>query len=122
MLTLEEIEEGERLWKEAQRTDTDAETRSWNDIRANNWLQFHAPKLLASAKAAAWRPIETAPKDGTPVLLFVPDEDFDPITGVEVGVWESATRYAAEGWFIQGYPAVSPPTHYRPIGPLPEEG
>lgn len=61
-----------------------------------------------------WQPIETAPRDGTSVLLFCPADD----------CWES---YIAQGWYESGifdrrwYAAVdenplSPqPTHWMPL-------
>lgn len=58
-----------------------------------------------------WKPIETAPKDGTHVLLFRPEINF-------VGYW-SGTRRA---WIASthSYPAGPAPTHWMPLPPDPE--
>ena len=69
-----------------------------------------AEYLVACIDACRWRPIETAPKDGSHVLLFRPEIVF-------CGYWSK------KGWTISapGLPLMLPSaTHWRPIGPLPE--
>jgi hypothetical protein len=72
-----------------------------------------------------WQPIETAPKDGTPVVLFThPTEnpvvgywidlqmyDF-PFTGWTTG-WKTSSGYNAD------WDEVYNPTHWLPLLPLP---
>lgn len=79
-------------------------------------------------------PIETAPKDGTPILVFDPDgtsfartvfKDFDeqydwPVTAPmwAVVMWEA-------GRWIGYYSGISPvtaPTHWMPLPPPPHDG
>lgn len=49
-----------------------------------------------------WRPIETAPKDGTRILLFSTDARFE-YSYVGVGFWADETEDEAEaGWRIPG--------------------
>ncbi len=60
---------------------------------------------------SGWLPIETAPRDGTTVLLWAAGWR-NPLTG-----W----TYGADDW--QDLRAAgSPPTHWQPLPPPPEEG
>lgn len=56
-----------------------------------------------------WRPIETAPRDGTPILVVVV-----PLTGhsphVQIVSWSG-------GW----YPYDRQPTHWQPLPSPPQE-
>lgn len=62
--------------------------------------------------AQGWRPIETAPKDGSPVLLFSTSE------GQDVGSWE-VTYDAGHEWMdAQGY-SIYDVTHWQPLPPPP---
>ena len=71
----------------------------------------------------AWLPIETAPKDGTRVLLTGWWED-DPTSGHRWtcdGFWDDLT----EEWFehpdrVPTDGALVPPTHWLPLPPPPE--
>lgn len=71
-----------------------------------------------------WRPIETAPKDGTPILCFNRmvgiyntgfttswDDDGDGYEGFPCGFWGSPHGK----WDCQ-------PTHWRQLPPTPEQG
>jgi hypothetical protein len=61
-----------------------------------------------------WQPIETAPKDGTPVLAFIGDGDGAAVLG-----WSAGCRE----W--QDYNGSSPrydPTHWMPLPPPPPAG
>jgi hypothetical protein len=83
-------------------------------------LLANAPALIAAAKAAAWRPIETAPRDGTRIIVaFWLHNKPDTERCAVIAEWVEG-----EGWMIdeetQWFPY--PPTHWRPIGPLPGEG
>lgn len=67
-----------------------------------------------------WQPIETAPRDGAMVLLFVPDgetDDYDEVLGdyrpqaIFVGYWVSEHH-----WRLAHYSAFSfDPTHWMPL-------
>lgn len=78
---------------------------------------------------SAWRPIETAPKDGTSVLLWMePDgeqygEPVEPcaVKGYYV-VWSQRMKERdgmRDGWSWYG-PARCHPTHWRPLPAGPE--
>jgi len=76
-----------------------------------------ARALLAEReRATAWQPIETAPKDGTEVLLFF------PLDGLDLRVWPQ--RIIAEyrhglwvwqGRAVRGYSESYQPTHWMPL-------
>lgn len=66
------------------------------------------------ATANQWRPIETAPKDGTPVLLWWPDWTSWPAAGF----WYEDACEGGNNWKLAGQrsPAyVKPPTHWMPL-------
>lgn len=72
-----------------------------------------------------WRPIDTAPKDGTPILAFIPDAD--PEERIYVLRWDK--HYAGDGpWLYrwteaggEGYQTYAP-THWMPLPAAPEGG
>ena len=79
-----------------------------------------------------WKPIESAPKDGTEVFLYVPGESLYPTAGrydtPEHFEREYGDRdYAEEGWrWSYGYPTdfheeVIRPTHWMPLPTPPGE-
>lgn len=74
--------------------------------------------IRALEEEAKWRPIETAPKDGTPVLLFFPAGPHHG--GAIEGWWFSSPKEIDDGWeTIIG--TIGEPTHWRPL-PDPPEG
>ncbi|MEH0291804.1 hypothetical protein V6R98_02225 [Agrobacterium sp. CCNWLW71] len=81
---------------------------------------------------AGWQPIETAPKDGTPVILWtvwVGDEiSPDPFSEVQIGYWdhgndlpESHDFSRRPEWVVQ---RIGEPTHWLPLpaAPAKQEG
>lgn len=75
----------------------------------------HLISLARRGAAMQWRPIETAPKDGTPLLLLWPDA----AEKMAVMWWDD---YCG-GWM--GYydginPGRMPPTHWMPLPPPPK--
>ena len=62
-----------------------------------------------------WQPIETAPKDGTFVLVALYEWN-DPERGFvyEVAKWDG------EDWMSEAYP-IYPPKHWCPITPPPTQ-
>ena len=68
-----------------------------------------------------WQPIETAPEDGTPVLLFCPRPGVEPfqITGYwDLGSDEFGVKSA---WRATTHDPIYPPSHWRPLPPPPTE-
>lgn len=81
-----------------------------------------------------WMPIETAPKDGTQVLLFTDTRaapaseawyymGIEPFSAVQIGYWEDTVdaplRQEGAGWRKQ---LVGEPTHWMPLPAPPERG
>lgn len=65
-------------------------------------------------RTTAWRPIETAPKDGTVILLGVA---WEPL--VVVGFWKDG-QWVAQ-WTLEPLIGFEPVTHWQPIEPLPND-
>jgi hypothetical protein len=77
-----------------------------------------------------WMDIETAPKDGTVILVYAEQgmsmsdfglEDIE-FNGMHVAVWDA---YGGGAWVIASYPdmgdvVTGDPTHWRPLPPPPE--
>lgn len=75
-----------------------------------------------NARASAWRPIETAPKDGTFVLLLGDSGYTGTPHRVAVGQWvqnykDCWTNHAGDRFTDDG----QPPTHWMPLLPAPEK-
>ena len=110
-MQLEEIETGERLLNRHMSGMHPGATDS-----LILWFLTYGTALIAAAKAAAWRPISEAPRDGKTVVA------------IHVSAWTSRPSIIhwddVDGW--SGITAENekirvkyPPTHWRPIGPLP---
>ena len=81
-------------------------------------LELAITKALEAAAVAppeaAWLPIDSAPKDGTPFLCFHPDDVFSPVPGIDLIWWEPSKQF----WTMDGdstVPFVAKPTHWRPL-------
>lgn len=68
--------------------------------------------------AQAWRPIETAPKDGTEIILFAIEEGFeDEGPSVWIGSW-STTAWYGPAWTAYEHRSETEyltPTHWLPL-------
>jgi hypothetical protein len=49
-----------------------------------------------------WRPVRTAPRDGTPVVLWTNDDSEPPVFPVTVGFWIPDPRTGLSYWRIFG--------------------
>lgn len=75
-----------------------------DDFRA---LLREAADALEAARKDGWQPIETAPKDGSEIILF--DPDYFQRSGFE-------GRYSApRGNWLSSYDSPVNPTHWRPL-------
>jgi hypothetical protein len=63
-----------------------------------------------------WKPIETAPKDGTRVLLYVRNGWF----GCVVGRFNARANNRAGGWLADRF-SISNPSHWMPLPDPPKE-
>ena len=80
-----------------------------------------------------WQPIETAPKDGAAVLLYLPDAyTMCGLTdGIIIGHWSAADlpadapEHSDDAWFhvsqTGGFYCDIEPTHWMPLPEPPEE-
>lgn len=76
-----------------------------------------------------WQPIETAPKDGTRILLYRKDENNDPL--MAIASWSNYTWISSKqddgswgGWLVfacrSDSEAFYSPTHWQPLPQPPE--
>jgi hypothetical protein len=87
--------------------------------RADLAAEYETASALAQAaafiRAHAWRPIETAPRDGTAVLAF--DSQFiDYGSGRICVAWFEGASWQGFPWKAQG----AHPTHWLPLPALPK--
>ena len=79
-----------------------------------------------------WQPIETAPKDGTRVLLFGGEQEVwksqrDSKAGPMVVGWADGTEYGEQAWRFCTYDSGfygrldTQPTHWMPLPEPPKE-
>lgn len=74
-----------------------------------------AHHLLAAPQVPKWQPIETAPKDGTEILLWVPGGFvWHAVMAFSNGMW--ADRYTG-----RPLPFLKVPTHWMPLPKPPED-
>lgn len=82
--------------------------------------------LLAQYGNPAWQPIETAPKDGTTILIGRDMRDFGFVRGY--GRFEGTDGAYISGWVSSGFIdppgnlGLAHPTHWMPLPPAPQEG
>jgi hypothetical protein len=77
-----------------------------------------ATEAQLRAALPVWRPIETAPKDGSKILAWAPD--LAPISYYGVAFWaeaQEANPRSVAGWF---WSYATRPTHWQPLPPPPE--
>jgi hypothetical protein len=74
-------------------------------------MQAAAAPEAPEAPSDAWQPIETAPRDGTRVLL------------ARAGIEAQHTAFWSEGvWRCGNQQYFNKPTHWRPLPPPPQTG
>ncbi len=82
--------------------------------------------LAAGWVKTGWRPIEEAPRDGTAILLYCPDEyeDCDHCKTAfwgDVEPWEAPKKHSWFDWEGAGNEIPGNPTHFMPL-PSPPTG
>lgn len=80
-----------------------------------------AARIMASAPPAVWQPIETAPKDGTPVLLLWFDAETGAAPMHRVGFWHSREQAWCDTHRVL-HNQHSHPTHWMPLPSPPTPG
>ena len=58
-----------------------------------------------------WQPIETAPKDGTRILLY----GYECETQWNVCYWVTEEEQGYTGWYGWDWPAYEVPSHWMPL-------
>ena len=81
----------------------------------HNWVCLYTipPTTEQIANETAWQPIETAPKDGTRVLLCIDHGEWGD--KVWTGLW-------GDGWMVSYGKARTEPTHWMPLPKAPANG
>jgi hypothetical protein len=75
-----------------------------------------ADEIKALIDAVAWWPMESAPKNGTRVLIYVPDDDDGEV--YKVAYWGDLA--ARPGWWSRGWwGEESAPVAWKPLDPPP---
>jgi hypothetical protein len=62
-----------------------------------------------------WRPIETAPKDGTRVLVYAPGH----LHMIAAWIEHHGYTYLGPAWFSNNSTILPPPTHWMPLPEFP---
>jgi len=71
-----------------------------------------------------WQPILTAPRDGTPIILFSADVDED-MGQIWIARWSEAHKWRDYGWEYRGggsWCYANTPSHWMPLPPPPSTG
>ena len=58
--------------------------------------------MTRAALGGSWSLISTAPRDGTPVILWLAEDDTPPVLPLTVGFWTPDDRIRAACWRIFG--------------------
>jgi hypothetical protein len=98
------------------------------DEEPNEWHRTRARNAIAALDAAQWRPIETAPRDGTVIDVWLGNAEPGD---VEFYCTPGTKRACDWHWFrgkfrprlgLQAMPTFVVPTHWRPLPPPPGDG
>ena len=87
-------------------------------------LDYVDEPLIAPAKPGAsssngWRPIETAPRDGTSIILYTDERNARPyLTSLVIAGWNSGCSFWANGHAETGW-SEDHFTHWMPCPPGP---
>lgn len=73
--------------------------------------------LVAALQAQRWQPIESAPKDGTRVLIYGPSDFIPGGRGISLASWDYSTWV---GDFHEEVYAGEGPTHWMPLPEAPD--
>jgi hypothetical protein len=65
-----------------------------------HWRAADEIDRLRRRAAAAWQPIESAPKDGTPVLLFCPGLNGHVAREIVIGTWRFDANRRTIGYWV----------------------
>jgi hypothetical protein len=100
--------------------DDAARIRAWAKAAEDAHEMLREPAMRFGWHAT-WQPIETAPRDGTPLLLFATAKG--ATAAVAVVGWYLPGEYEGLGWVECAFwqmPQGIEPTHWMPLPPSPE--
>lgn len=111
------IEALDRVLTDIEQDKPSADARVCVNLETDDehWLsldaEFTVGELRALAAATQWRPIETAPRDGTPILVAMPTL----ITGQTH--WRGVAFWGSVGWLVRDTcrPLIEAPSHWLPL-------
>lgn len=92
---------------------------SINDLKAlieNAFDEYVLARPLSAGEKDDWRPIHTAPKDGTRMLLYSKGHL------VMLGGWAGHGSYGGPSWWSNNVPILPQPTKWQPLPDLPNGG
>ena len=75
----------------------------------------------STAGLGAWRPIETAPKDGTRILLVMPRGNGRHEDLVTIGYWHQPGNAALKGFWTASGSSSRLSSHWMPLPGAPNE-
>lgn len=84
-------------------------------VRGEDWAIYDYADRFELVEDHPWQPIDTAPKDGTPILCFIPSY-YQGKGGMVVAVWMDFSD--RPGWYSE-ISSVHEPTHWMPLPPAP---
>jgi len=111
-VTKEMIEAGARALAELACFDPDASDNAEHYGLSKNWKVHdrQSQVVITAALSAMWQPIETAPRDGTLILVNVKHIGADAVS-----YWGAGWRETSNGLMLR-----DAPTHWMPLPPAPE--
>jgi len=93
-------------------------------MQAADTIAAQAARIEALEKADQWLPIESAPKDGTPVLLWGLYCSHPTVAAFSHGQWicrgDGIMAIESQGDFGTEYATFEVPSHWRPLSTPPE--
>lgn len=101
--------------------DPDQPAVRWNGIEMEPqdfplWQDYRdvATAAITAYDECIWQTIDSAPKDGTRILLYAPAHL------IMLGGWGGHGRYSGPDWYSNGVPLTTPPTHWQPLPEMPK--
>ena len=102
----------ERLLRAKNEKDAHGDTPVYQALKAGAWDEARAVLSASQPAPRPWRPIETAPKDGTVVLVFAEERQGLPAFQC------TAAHHKDAGWCVDELREV---THWMPLPPAPQK-
>lgn len=83
-------------------------------VRRSRWAASAPPPPTGGRTEEGWRPIDSAPKDGTRFLAFAPGHE------IMLCQWAGHGMYRGPSWMSNNVPIVPPPTLWQPSPAVPK--